>query len=71
METVVIGKSVFGTILSIVLLTVARATLQDWATVGTILAAVATFGYTMYKWGKEILRDYRTGKKKIPFRKRK
>lgn len=65
-----IGKGVYGLVLTFILLGVARATLQDWAAIGTIIAAIATAGYTSYKWTKEMLADLRSGKKKISFKKK-
>lgn len=53
METVALGKSISGTILTIILFAFAKATVQDWAAVFTIIAGAVTAGYTLRKWYKE------------------
>lgn len=56
-----------------ILIAMGMATATQFALWLGILSAMVQIGYTTYKWGKEVIHDIRSGKKKlpIPFKKRK
>lgn len=58
----------FGTC---IILALGMATSAQWAVFLAMGAAVMQIGYTGYKWAKEVYGDIRTGKKKMPFKRKK
>jgi hypothetical protein len=61
----VLLKAWSGFFAGLIFLAISQATAQQWALYASILAGVATFGYTMYKWIRDILKDFKTGARTI------
>jgi len=72
MGTMIVAvKGFFWTVGNWMLLAIGMATPAKLALYLGMISAAVQIGYTSYKWGKEIITDLRTGKKKFPIRTRK
>ncbi len=63
-------KSILGNIIALLLWAGYLSTGIDWFKTLGIISLLVTIGYNGHKWIKEIHADFRTGKKKLPFKKR-
>ena len=61
----VLLKAWGGFFIGLIFLAISQATAQQWALYASIAAGLATFGYTMYKWIRDIISDFKSGKRTI------
>lgn len=64
-------KSFMGNVIAFIFWAGWASTGIDWFKTLGYISLFITIGYNSYKWIKELRADIATGKKKIPFRKRK